>query len=187
MSRPYWEKRQLKKQDAVIDITNSPMVQHENRSNKSALEADESGHSQDSLNKSRPLIHTSSVQSDEIHVISNTPDASSKWTGEKDLKMSKEDTPPTPAKKAYEFVLQSDKPAMEITSMLDGTTLKQAPKKNSVLMSKIRAFTKMRANMRLSKSETVDSYVVEQSDNGPVCLIQDSPLRIFKVSTNFSH
>lgn len=76
------------------------------------------------------------------------------------------------------------KPTEESECMLDHSTLAQSSTIYMSFINKIRAFSSLRGNCMSSKSDISASYVVDSPENGPVCMLQDSPLRIFKVSSN---
>lgn len=182
MSKPFWEKRQLKKQEAVIllDSTNSPVLK-QSKSRQSIA---------DTLNSHAELGTAfngdfqkpqSAVHHDAISVISVSPHSTPRKLISTNDNILKKDVLHSSVKNINESVIHADKQSMETISMLDGATSKQHPKRNSMFVNKIMAFAKMKHSSRLSKADTFDSYVIEDQDFGPVCLIQDSPLRIFKV------
>ncbi|BFZ16315.1 hypothetical protein BsWGS_19354 [Bradybaena similaris] len=186
MSKPFWEKRQLKKQEAVIllDSTHSPVLTQ----SKSRLTIAETLNTHAELGTAfngdfhKPQAAPTDVaHHDAISVISVSAHSTPRKLISTHDNIFKKDVLHSSVKNINEAVIHADKHSMETISMLDGATTKQHPKRNSMFVNKIMAFAKMKHNSRLSKTDTFDSYVIEDQDFGPLCLIQDSPLRIFKV------
>ncbi|XP_035826421.1 transient receptor potential cation channel subfamily A member 1 [Aplysia californica] len=169
------EKRQLKKQDALMDMS------HLN--SNTCL----SGDCSPNLN-SRHRANDSS--NERISIISNrTPPRknSDGWDIGRKLNHKKScyDHCSLPGEGAA--MLDSHTPGKDSGGGGGGGGGGDSYRRPSRLLDKIRMFSKMRSLTRPSKTDSSqENHVLEIREDGPVCLIQESPNRIFRCAQNGS-
>lgn len=176
------EKRLLKTPDSMIDLDSSCTFSSSYTDQAPLETRDKYGMMVTSCSSS-PAIY-SSISSKEISIISQSPNVSSARRNNTEESTSNKDKRPCGKRQSEtpRWSKARENSSMESLSMLDGTTTKRPPRRKAkTLADYLRAVTMMKSGAVNRNDTSSSSPVVEDQETGPVCLIQNSPLRIFKV------